>query len=625
MTEPSTTPELPESRDPAVLLRNLENFTGPVTEFWALVAETLARIIGADIGVVVEKQNEGSGGWRLASAWPRVTHEAPLPHAFSAVVSRLAEECLSSSPVIDKAPGNRQSGHAAIIGVRIASLSPNSPCAAIFLRPGGENAGREAAERLKLLSIIPSIYRANRALQKARTDLRQFGSVLDLMTLVTQQKRFLAGAMVLCNELAARHNCERVSLGWLKGGYVRLQAMSHTGRFDPKMQAVKRIEMVMEEALNQDNEIAFPPGDDATYISRDHETLSREHGVPFVCSVPIRIGGGPTAVLTCERNARAFDEADLSHLRLCADQVAWKLDDLYHRDGWFLVRWAKAARRGLGKVIGIEHTWTKMLSLLILAGILFLVFYKAPYRIEATFSLRSDRVAHLPAPFAGFIGRADVEIGDVVRSGDPLFSMETRDLELERSAAIAEGNRRVREIEKARAENALAEMRISMAMAEQNRVRLEMIDLQLSQAVVTAPFDAVVVAGNNGAEIKERIGAPVERGDVLLRVARLEDLYVESLVDERDIDDVTTDLIGEVAFASQPQLKFPITVNRIEPVATARDGNSVFLVRCQFSGKPEEWFRPGMGGLCKIDVERRSLLWIFTHRTIDFLRMLFWW
>jgi hypothetical protein len=42
-------------------------------------------------------------------------------------------------------------------------------------------------------------------------------------------------------------------------------------------------------------------------------------------------------------------------------------------------------------------------------------------------------------------------------------------------------------------------------------------------------------------------------------------------------------------------------------------------------GGPESWWRPGMSGLCKLEVERRSLFWILTHRTVDFLRLKLWW
>jgi hypothetical protein len=38
-----------------------------------------------------------------------------------------------------------------------------------------------------------------------------------------------------------------------------------------------------------------------------------------------------------------------------------------------------------------------------------------------------------------------------------------------------------------------------------------------------------------------------------------------------------------------------------------------------------EWWRPGMSGIAKLDVGRRRIIWIATHRTIDFFQMLMWW
>ena len=80
-----------------------------------------------------------------------------------------------------------------------------------------------------------------------------------------------------------------------------------------------------------------------------------------------------------------------------------------------------------------------------------------------------------------------------------------------------------------------------------------------------------------------------------------------------------------MAFVSQPKLKFPIEVERIDPVAVAEEEGNVFLVRALLSEGAGEWWRPGMSGVSKINVGKRNVLWILTHRTIDFLRMFLWW
>lgn len=39
----------------------------------------------------------------------------------------------------------------------------------------------------------------------------------------------------------------------------------------------------------------------------------------------------------------------------------------------------------------------------------------------------------------------------------------------------------------------------------------------------------------------------------------------------------------------------------------------------------QDWIRPGMSGVVKIDAGKRSILWILTHKVVDFLRLYFWW
>jgi hypothetical protein len=82
---------------------------------------------------------------------------------------------------------------------------------------------------------------------------------------------------------------------------------------------------------------------------------------------------------------------------------------------------------------------------------------------------------------------------------------------------------------------------------------------------------------------------------------------------------------GEIAFVSQPKLNFPVRTAKLEPAALPRQEGNVFLVRCEFPNGVETWWRPGMSGLCKLNVERRTFWWILTHRTVDFLRMKLWW
>ncbi len=494
--------------------------------------------------------------------------------------------------------------------------------AVIRLAEGSSDAARTTAlARLELAAAAAAASQLGDALTAAKRETQTFASILDLAILLDETERFTSAAMLLCNQLAARHGAERVSLGWLRGRYIHLEAISHSDRFEQKSEAATALAAAMEEALDADDEIVFP-GEPGTKVPpRFHAEFAAAHGVAHLVSVPLRVASEPQAVITLERATRGFDPAELRSLRLVADHAARRLQHLREHDRWAGARFAAWARARAAGLIGTEHTGAKLIAFAITVLLAVLIFGTKTYRVEAPFTLQSDTVAFLPAPFDGYIEQVHFRIGDHAATGQPLVELTTRELALEEAAALAEQNSFLAEAQKAQSSDSIAEMQIAQAKAEQAHSRLELTRYRLSQAKITAPFDGVVVEG----DLRERIGAPVKQGETLLKLGLLTDLFAEAEVNERSIHELSDGASGELAFASRPELRFPVRIQRIEPTATATEKGNNFIVRCQFPGTPETWWRPGMTGLCKLDAGRRSLLWIFTHRTVEFLRLHFWW
>ena len=211
--------------------------------------------------------------------------------------------------------------------------------------------------------------------------------------------------------------------------------------------------------------------------------------------------------------------------------------------------------------------------------------------------------------------------GDSVKAGALLLQINTEDLLLEEASALADKARYERESEKARATNGLAEMRIASTLADQSNARLDMARHRIQQAGIRASFNGVIVEG----DLRERIGAPVKQGDALFKMTKLEGIYVEAEINQRDIHQISVNTPAEIAFVSQPKLKYQAQVERIYPAASAKENENIFIVRCKLIDKPDLWWRPGMSGLVKIDAGHRTLFWILTHRTVDFLRLWLWW
>jgi biotin carboxyl carrier protein len=452
---------------------------------------------------------------------------------------------------------------------------------AVQLEPGGDL--DEAATRLRLLAREPLLYQSGRAVEVAREDVGRFAVVLDLLALLNAQTRSVGAAMTLCNELASRYHCERVSLGWLERDFVRLQAISHTEKFERRMAASTALEQAMDEARDQDEEILWPPPADSTAVVQDHAAYARAQGGGPIVSLPIRLDGKAVGVLTLEHATLQFTPAMLQTLRLLCDLTARRLHELKRRDRWLGARAATVLREQATQLLGPQHTARKLIAFAASALLATLLFGRMEYRVEAPFILKSDVLAQVPAPFDGYLAEVNFRVGDPVRAGQPLLALDTRDLLIHEASAIAERQRHLAEAQKAESANEVAEMRIAEAAADEAKARLDLAKHHLALATVSAPFAGFVVEG----DLRERLAAPVKQGEVLVKVARIEAMYVEIPMPERDIHEIATGQSAQIAFASQPRFTFPLRIERIEPVAQVKEKGNVFLVRGEFAGGQE--------------------------------------
>ncbi|HAM70281.1 MAG TPA: hypothetical protein DCM86_01385, partial [Verrucomicrobiales bacterium] len=589
----------------------------------------LGALVDARKVILLLRDPKSPGDWRPVGDWSG-GNASPRPIAtLAAQTATLAARCADESPSLclplDGKPAPAQPLHY-VLAVRLRLLKAEETCVAILLTPEvTEREALEALARVELVIDVPESYQQSSAARIARSDVEKVTTVVDLLSEVHRETRSLAASLALCNAVATRLECERVSLGWLEEGYVRLQAISRTEHIDRKMAAAQQLEAAMEECLDQDEEILCPPDPDraptAGSVTRDHALFLEAQRSGHLISLPLRHDGKPVAVLLCERASKPFAPSEAQLLRLTCDQAIHRLRDLKRSDLWFGARLRQWARDQAGRVVGPEHTWAKVLGALGAILLLALIFVRVPYRVSGNFILRSDALTYVTAPFDGFLRTVQVRPGDILPAGAPLLSLDTVELELEASSATADLARYQREAEKARAAKNLADMRISQALADQARAHLDQVQHRLSQATLKAPFAGVVVEG----DLRERLGAPLKQGEALMKVARIDTSYVEAEVPERDIHEITEQQRGQIAFLSQPARSFPIRILRIEPAAVTRNAGNVFLVRCGLDTAVEPWWRPGMVGVCRLEAGNRSLLWILTHRTIDFLRLKLWW
>ncbi|MFN0130238.1 MAG: efflux RND transporter periplasmic adaptor subunit [Verrucomicrobiales bacterium] len=609
-----------ETTDVTAEVRGLARFEGEPGDFWRRFVEVTVAWCGASHGLVVVGLGdrvhaaarrpanwgwEGAVGAERVRAWlARAAGEAAVPWREMVAESPDRDWCVAPLRPPDG------EGSAVVVVVQVAGVE-----------------AIRAIEKLAALLAAPELYEQRKQSEAARREAARVAEALDVVALLNGQTRFMGAAMGLCNELAARFSCDRVSLGWMEANAIFMRAMSHTEKIEPKAEAVQRLAAAMEECVDQEEEIVHPRPDGQSFVTHAHAAYAKADGSAHVASLPIFPSAPeagerarPVACVTIERSAAPVTIDMLRSWRLILDQAARPLESLHEHDRWFGARWLAAARSGAARILGPEHTWWKVLAVAMAIGLLVLVIGRKTYRVEGAFTLKTDAMAVLAAPFEGHIASAPVRPGDEVRTGDVLVGLDPRELLLQNEAALAEIERHSADALKAESSGDVAGLRMARAREAQARAQREIVEERLARAEVKAPFDGVVVEG----DLRERLASPVQKGDGLVKMARIEDLYLVVEVSERDVQEIAEGATGRAAFASLPGRRFNFSVEKVEPVARTKERGAVFAVRCRFHGAPEEWWRPGMSGAARIDAGRRSLLWIVTHRTVDFLRM-WWW
>jgi len=223
------------------------------------------------------------------------------------------------------------------------------------------------------------------------------------------------------------------------------------------------------------------------------------------------------------------------------------------------------------------------------------------------------------APFSGYVADSRVRAGDLVRGSQELCRLDDRELRLERLKWLAQHQQVLRQYQQAMALRNAAQVRILAAQVDQAAAQLELLTDQMERTRVLAPFDGVVVTG----DLSQALGSPVERGQVLFEVAPLEAFRLILQVDERNVADLQAGQHGRMVLASFPGEELPLTVDKLTPVSTPREGRNYFRVEARLDKAPER-LRPGLEGVAKVEIDRRRVIWIWTHELVDWLRLTLW-
>jgi len=582
---------------------------------WLTVQCSLIR--GCLQGVLVLKDG-ATGTYLPVASWPEKGAFERLTDILNRTLSEKENMLIRLTPA-DATPGDDAPGYALAYPIVVDELLVGA--VAVEVTASSEAFLRQAMEALQWGAVwLENLTRREQGIEDRGT-LKRLKAAVDILAVALAEGSFQEAATAFVTEVATRLSCDRVSFGLVKGSSVRVKAISHTAIVGKKMNLVRSIGAVMEEAVMQRTEIVYPPPPDAEpAVVRDHERMIQIHGDRSMLTLPLYAHDRYYAALMLERqDDRPFTKDEQSYIKSVAALTGPALENKFQNDRPIVFVVLAALKRQAEKIFGAGYVGRKVA---ILAAALLVIFFsvaRQDYRLTADAVLEGSVTRSIVVPIDGYIQESFVKAGHTIQKDAVMCRMDGRDLELERQNWLSRKRQYERQYQEAVAKHNRAEASIISAQLDQAEAQIALVDKKRSQIVIRAPFAGIVIKG----DLSQRLGGAVAKGEEIFQIAPLDAYRLILKVDEQRITDVNEGQKGLLVLSSMAGHPFGFTVRKITPITTASEGRNYFRVEADLE-QASPRLRPGMEGIGKIDVDRRRIISIWTRDMIDWLRLRLW-
>lgn len=212
----------------------------------------------------------------------------------------------------------------------------------------------------------------------------------------------------------------------------------------------------------------------------------------------------------------------------------------------------------------------------------------------------------------GKIAVLPVDIGDEVKKGDLLFTLDDSDLQIQRASRLTDIEGAKLEVEKTkrnfdRIQKLFADKLISqeahddarteydLAKNSLNRAQqaLNLVEDSLSKTKIVAPFDCTVLTRPVSVGQAVSGSGGFNSGTEVMTIANLNDMIILAHINQADVTRVAPGASVDIEVDSVPGLKMKGVVERIAPQATVKNNLKGFSARIALK-KIDSRVRPGM-------------------------------
>jgi HlyD family secretion protein len=234
-------------------------------------------------------------------------------------------------------------------------------------------------------------------------------------------------------------------------------------------------------------------------------------------------------------------------------------------------------------------------------------------------------VVEVKSKAGGQITRMNVETGALVRPGELLVQIDTRDVQNQYNQSLAderaaEARLQVSDAQKKRAdemfkqrvitaqehETAALDYANAQAAVIRARASTDLAKQRLEDATVTAPVGGTVIERtvSQGMVITGATGNSATGGTTLLKMADLTRVRMRAQFNETDIGQIRAGQPAVVIVDAYPDRRFQGSVEKVEPQAVVVQGVTMFPTLVTLSNL-DGALKPGMNGEVQVQIDQR--------------------
>lgn len=471
--------------------------------------------------------------------------------------------------------------------------------------------GESPPESFLIILELMAVALSQAIMGKSRLQSELFGTSGLLHLLFQDNENHTLDLQTICDVLRDWSGCATLAVSFANDkGKLRLRFVSDMVKIDSRTRKSRQFVEVMQESQQQQQSMLWPGrANDTRY---EHSLLLKglvtSQGMQQGAALFLPGTGRAGTALVFLWSKQADRTKHLEQIEYVAPLLGPAFQTIL-----------SVGRQHLQKS-GEISTWKKkkLFTALFFAALAILCFVPKTFYLHPDCQLKPVHIRYVSARFDGILKQVFVEPGDRVKQGTVLALLDGREIELELHSLEADIAKALKMRDNYLAAGEIAPAQIARLEADRLRERSRLLSERKQQLELQSPLDGIVLSG----DLKQNVGGPVGRGQLLFEIAPLETIVAELAVADEDISYVKNGMNVSVQFDAFPGRTWQGTVERIAPQSEIISGENVFPVIMTLENNGGA-LQPGMQGMAAIDCGQRSIVWIYFHKPWHALCRLF--